>query len=263
MDDAARMGVGDGLADGVKSAEEFTEDDGIGSGVVLLDDFIEGAAFDEAHDIIGIAGFIDSERVDRDDGGMFELSGDLGFVEEAFFEGSVVGVLGKDLFERDFAFDVLVARQVDESEAAAGVLAENGKGHGGVARVEGRPLNAGGARGGGRGGGRHGGAGGGPGQRGEVHGLGDLAAIGRFERRGGGGSRGGRWRRQIDGAVEILIDGLVGVVGGHGGGGRPAAGGADQGRGGGGAGGLPGVAKRASEFRGRADHGSALYLLSG
>ena len=185
MDDAARMGIGDGLADGVEAAKEFAEDERIGGGVVVGDDGVERAAFDEAHDVVGLSVVIAAETVDRDDGGVFELAGDLGFVEEAFLEREVVGVLGEDLLEGDFAVDVFVTRQVDQAQAAAGVLAEDGERHGeggercAVRFGEGR--GAGGGAAGNGGGAGVGVAGAGVAKRwragGEVHGVGDFAGM--------------------------------------------------------------------------------------
>ncbi len=239
MDHAAGVGVGEGLADGDEAAEEFAEDDGVGEGVVFGDMGVEGAAADEAHDVIGVAGGVGAEGIDRDDRRVFELAGDLGFIEEAFFEGFVVGMLGEDLLKGDFALDEFIAGEIDEAQAAAGVLADDGEGHGrgeeGGVHFSGGGGGEGAAEGllGGFVG--HGGTGcRGPRDGSEVHGLSDF--TGRRRRSGGRGVEAGNggWGRGIDGGVVVVIDGLFGVEVFDLGGARErraSAGRADEGRG--------------------------------
>jgi hypothetical protein len=61
-----------------------------------------------------------SDLVDRDDVGMRERRGGLGFAQEAL---EVLGVVGVEELERDVAAEVALPRLIDRSEAAAAELA--------------------------------------------------------------------------------------------------------------------------------------------
>ena len=93
-------------------------------GVEVGDGVLEAVSLDEPHGIEGSAVVVGSEAVDGDDPGMFEAAGDLGFEQEAGSLAGVVGVAVLDLLEGDLATQLLVVGDVDDAEAALGVVAD-------------------------------------------------------------------------------------------------------------------------------------------
>ena len=88
----------------------------------LGDRLAEGLATDEPHGVERLVVFLAAgQLVDRHDVGMFELAGDLRFLEEPSPVSRVRGRLGLDLLERDLAVEVGVAGEPDLAEAPLGM----------------------------------------------------------------------------------------------------------------------------------------------
>jgi hypothetical protein len=94
-------------------------------GVEVLDGHFEAVALDEPHRVIGTAAGIGAQPVNRDNSGVLQPAGDLGFHEEPLPAGRVVGVLVEDLLESDLAVQFLIQRHEHRPEPAAGVRPED------------------------------------------------------------------------------------------------------------------------------------------
>ena len=88
------------------------------------DGVLEAVAPDEPHGVIGPAVAVAAQAVDRDDPGVLQAAGDLGFEEEPGPAVRVVGVLVEDLLERDLAVQLRVEGDEDRAQAAPRVGAE-------------------------------------------------------------------------------------------------------------------------------------------
>ncbi len=133
MEDAAAVGVVDGVADVGEPSEELAQLERVSAGVVAegsvgvegVGGLLEAVAADEPHGVVGPAIGVGPESVDRDDAGMLESAGDLGLEEESSAAVGVVGVEVEDLLECDLAVELGVERDEDGAESALGVGPED------------------------------------------------------------------------------------------------------------------------------------------
>ena len=132
MEHAAAVGILDGVADVEEPPEELLEldgplaDAGHGSGVGMepLEGVGQAVAADEPHRVERPASGVVAEAVDRDDAGMLQAAGDLGFEHEPGAAARVVGVPFLDFFERDLAVQFAITRHEDLAEPSLGVRTE-------------------------------------------------------------------------------------------------------------------------------------------
>ncbi len=92
--------------------------------VEQLDGLLEAVALDEPHGVVGAAGAVRAQPVDRDDPGVFEPPGDLGLHQEPLAADRVVGVVVEDLLECHLAIQLGVQGHEDRPQPAAGMRTE-------------------------------------------------------------------------------------------------------------------------------------------
>ncbi|MFO0844248.1 MAG: hypothetical protein U0797_17935 [Gemmataceae bacterium] len=148
VDDAARVGVGDRVADrneGVQQGRQV-ERVGLAGGSLLVERgrrLGQRAPLDEAHGVERSAVGGPGQLVDRDDAGVLQLAGNSGFLKEAGGERGVLGPLGPQLLQGDVAAEAAVVGQPHAADAARRVQSEPGVtirgagdvGHGGVGGI--------------------------------------------------------------------------------------------------------------------------------
>ena len=133
MQHAAAVGVGDGVADVNKAAQQCTQLHGplsrieplIGALVEAGHRLLQAVAADETHGVVGPAVRILAQAVDRHDARVLQAAGDLGLQEEA---GAAVGIVGMpflDLLECHFAPQFLVAGHGDLPQPSFGMRPED------------------------------------------------------------------------------------------------------------------------------------------
>ncbi len=93
--------------------------------VEQLDGLLEAVALDEPHGVVGAAGAIGAQPVDRDDPGVFEPPRDLGLQQEPLAAGRVVGVVVEDLLECHLAIQLGVQGHEDRPQPAASMRPEH------------------------------------------------------------------------------------------------------------------------------------------
>src|SRR5262249_7618009 len=126
VDDSARVGVGDGVADADEGVEQVGEIEGasradVALAVVVLDGLAEGAAADEAHGVVRLLVRVAGQLVDGNDPRVFELAGDAGLLEEALADHGAIAAVGAQLLEGNLAAQLGVMGQPDLADAAGGV----------------------------------------------------------------------------------------------------------------------------------------------
>ena len=119
------MGIGQGVADVDEDVQQAAQRPFLLGRLRVLPQLVqhlgEAAALDHLHREEQPFLRVDAEFVDRDDVRMFELAGDLGFLDEAEF---LLGVgLVEQVLDGDFAADVAVHGSQDGAHAAASDLA--------------------------------------------------------------------------------------------------------------------------------------------
>ena len=80
---------------------------------------------DEPHGVVGPAVGVGAQAVDRDDAGVLQPAGDLGFEQEPLAAGRVVGVVVEDLLEGHLAVQLAVQRHEHRPQPAPGVRPED------------------------------------------------------------------------------------------------------------------------------------------
>ncbi|MCB9543143.1 MAG: hypothetical protein H6703_11935 [Myxococcales bacterium] len=117
MDDAAAVGVGDGLTEPDEAGHEaqaLVEAGFVGGGAQVV-------PADLLHRVVERAVEAAADLVHGHDAGVFEQTGDAGFVEEAGLDDGAVGAAvedGAEALERDLAAEVAIVDAVDEADAA-------------------------------------------------------------------------------------------------------------------------------------------------
>ena len=132
VQDAARMGVGNGVADGDERGQQAHEVQRLGLplgpfGMVGVDGAGERAAADEPHRVERLVGVCPgSQLVDRHDPGVLELPGQPGFAEKARRDLGVAGLFREQLLEGHFPVQMAVPRQPNPANPTGGVEAQEG-----------------------------------------------------------------------------------------------------------------------------------------
>ena len=121
MDHAARVSVGERLADLLEDAEEALAV--LGGVLALREERRERLALDQLHREVGLLVRHQSHIVHRHDARMLELRADLRLFDEAAGGVGVALVAIEQDLERDFAAELGVARFPHRADAAAGDLA--------------------------------------------------------------------------------------------------------------------------------------------
>ena len=93
--------------------------------VELANGVFQTFAANESHGVVRSTVALCAEAVDRYDARMFEITGHLGFEQEASAAGFAVGVAAKNLLERDFTFQFFIDGDEDLTQSAAGMRAHN------------------------------------------------------------------------------------------------------------------------------------------
>jgi hypothetical protein len=122
---AATVRVGQGVANANEARQQFAQLQRIGlapRAATMVDrhGLSERAATDEAHDVKRIGGGR-PELVNRRNAGMFELTGDAGFVQEPCRQGRVVRPFRTQLLQCNVPANGMVMGQPDLADAARGV----------------------------------------------------------------------------------------------------------------------------------------------
>jgi hypothetical protein len=121
------MSVGDGVADsdeGAQQSEEFQRIVLAGKSlqVVRAAGDAQGMPFHKPHGVEGLLRVRPTgQLVDGDDSGMFELSRDLRFSQEASPERRIMGTFGAKFLERDLAAQRAVVCEPDAADSSTGV----------------------------------------------------------------------------------------------------------------------------------------------
>jgi hypothetical protein len=111
MNDAATVGVGDGIADGYQAAQQLAQGKaavGIvacGGTVIMetLDGISEGLAFNETHRVTGLARRVLYQAIHGHDAGMLQLAGDFCLLKKTAADNRVVSVATLDALQGNFA----------------------------------------------------------------------------------------------------------------------------------------------------------------
>ena len=127
MQHAAAMGVIDGIARVHEPAKQLAHLQRAAAevffqtlvGMKAIDGFLEGIATNETHDVEGPAIGVRAQAINRHDAGMLKPAGDLGLEQEPLAADRVVGMLIKDLLERDLAMELGIERHEYGAQAAA------------------------------------------------------------------------------------------------------------------------------------------------
>ena len=85
------------------------------------DGFLEAVSPDQPHRVERPAAVVVAEAVDRDDAGVLEAAGDLGFDQESPAACRIVGMAIEDLLEGDLPSQFGVERDVDGPQAPPGM----------------------------------------------------------------------------------------------------------------------------------------------
>ena len=127
VDDAAAMGIIDGVADVEEAAEQLAQFQRAAAGVVLqcivavevLDRLLEAISPDEPHGVIRAAAAVGAQAVDRHDARVFQATGDLGLGDEPLTADGVVGVPLEDLFQGHLAVQLGIEGHEHLAQTAA------------------------------------------------------------------------------------------------------------------------------------------------
>ena len=116
MDDAAIMGILHGIANVDQPPQQLAQIGaavlvGSGGGVIFFNGLLQTVAADEAHGIKRTAIGVDPQTVHRNDAGVLQPAGNLGFEHEASPAAGIVGAMGLDLFQGHFAVKLAVVGQ--------------------------------------------------------------------------------------------------------------------------------------------------------
>src|SRR5204863_6116559 len=94
-------------------------------GVELLDRLLEGLSLDEAHGIEGTAVCVLADGVDRHNIRVLQPAGNLRFAEKTAATLRIAGVPRAQTFERDFAVQLFIPRQMNFAQTTLGMKAQD------------------------------------------------------------------------------------------------------------------------------------------
>jgi hypothetical protein len=123
MNDAACMGIGDGLADLLKDLEEAHPV--LSRFLALGQKGSQGAALDQLHGEVRPVVREPAQIIDGDDAGVLELAADLCLLQEPLHQSSLAVVLFQEDLDGQVATQISIKPFEDRAHAAASDLAEH------------------------------------------------------------------------------------------------------------------------------------------